>query len=197
MVPSEAPPDLRKFGKGLFQAILAYNEHFYDLDLKMTSFADLFISNIQQQFYLRQEMYLKLSTLLKFAFISKFFSEDKQLKTTSQEYCTALEIDTVWKLASFILHMFRVIHAGDQQSKHILDRNGGRLPILEQFVMSKADLSGGSLSLHKQVVPKPFCELTDGRLMLLDYNYFTLWLRSEYLLFAVQQEFAKYYFQKL
>jgi len=172
-VPTGSPPDLRQFGKDLFQAILAYNEHFYDQDLSMANFADLFITNIQQQYYLRRETYLKLNTLLKFAFISKFLSEDEQLKGAAQEYCTALAIGTVWKLASFILHMFKVIHAGDQQSRHILDRNGAQWPVLEQFVMSKADLAGASLSLHKQLIPKPFYELEDGRLILLDYNYFT------------------------
>jgi len=172
-VPTGTPPDLRQFGKDFFQAILAYNEHFYNQDLTMTSFADLFISNIQQQYYLRRETYLKLNTLLKFAFISKFLSEDKKLTALSREYCAALEIGTVWQLASFILYMFRVIHAGDQQSRHILDRSGAKWPVLEQFVMSKVDLAGESLSLHKQVIPKPFYELEDGRLILLDYNYFT------------------------
>jgi hypothetical protein len=172
-VAAETLPDFRQFGKDLFQAILAYNEHFYDQDLTMTSFADLFRSNIHQQFYIRRETYLKLNTLLKFAFISKFLTDDEKLKIPAQEYCAALEIGTVWNLASFILHMFRVIHAGDQQSKHILDRNGGRLPVLQQFVISKADLVDGSLSLHKQLIPKPFYELEDGRLVLLDYNYFT------------------------
>jgi len=175
-VATETPTDLRQFGKDLFQAILAYNEHFYDQDLAMTSFADLFISNIHQQFYIRRETYLKLNTLLKFAFISKFLTDDEKLKAPAQEYCAALEIGTVWKLASFILHMFRVIHAGDKQSRHILDRNGAQWPVLEQFVMSKADLTNGSLSLHKQVIPKPFYELEDGRLILLDYNYFTFGL---------------------
>ncbi|NOW94971.1 hypothetical protein [Mucilaginibacter sp. SG564] len=175
-VAAEAPPDLRQFGKDLFQAILAYNQHFYDQDFTMTSFADLFISNIQQQFYIRRETYLKLNTLLKFTFISKFLTDDEKLKAAAQEYCAALEIGTVWKLASFILHMFRVIHAGDKQSRHILDRNGAQWPVLEQFVMSKADLTKGALSLHKQVIPKPFYQLEDGRLILLDYNYFSFGL---------------------
>jgi len=172
-VPAASPPDLRQFGKDFFQAILAYNEHFYDQDLTMTSFADLFTINIQQQFYLRRETYLKLTTLFKFAFISRFLSEDEKLKAPSRVYCQALEIATVWDLARFILHIFNVVYSGDRESRHILDRHGAQWPVLEQFVVKKTDLVDAPLSLHKQVVPKPLYELDDGSLVLLDYNYFT------------------------
>jgi hypothetical protein len=183
-VPKEDSVNRIHFGGDLFKAILAYNELFYDRPFDMETFEGLFTINIQQQSYLRRESFLKLSLLLKFAFISKFISEDELLKGPALEYCRALEIGTVWGLASFLMHLFRVILYGDRSARHVLDSRGAKWPVMEQFILRKADLAGGYLSLHKQVVPKPLYEIADGQLVLLDYNYFTYGL-DQGLLFSI------------
>jgi len=183
-VPKEDLVNMVHFGGDLFKAILAYNEYFYELSTGLETFEGLFTINIQQQSYLRRESFLKLSLLLKFAFISKFISEDELLKGPALEYCRALEIGTVWGLASFLLHLFRVILQGDRSDRHVLDSSGVKWPVMEQFVLRKEDLSAGNLSLHKQVIPKPLYEIADGQLVLLDYNYFTYGL-DQGLLFSI------------
>jgi hypothetical protein len=182
--PKEDSVNRIHFGGDLFKAILAYNEHFYELSVDLETFEGLFTINIQQQSYLRRESFLKLSLLLKFAFISKFISEDQLLKGPALEYCRALEIGTVWGLASFLMHLFRVILYGDRSDRHVLDSRGAKWPVMEQFVLHKEDLAGGNLSLHKQVIPKPLYEIADGQLVLLDYNYFTYGL-DQGLLFSI------------
>jgi len=183
-VPKEDSVNKIHFGGDLFKAILAYNELFYDRPFDMETFEGLFTINIQQQSYLRRESFLKLSLLLKFAFISKFISEDELLKGPALEYCRALEIGTVWGLASFLMHLFRVVLHGDRSARHVLDSRGAKWPVMEQFILRKADLAGGYLSLHKQVIPRPLYEVTDGQLVLLDYNYFTYGL-DQGLLFSI------------
>jgi len=176
---SEVTLNAPLFAGDLFKAILAYNEHFYDSSQKpeLETFAGLFGLDIQQQYYLRRESYLKLNTLLKFAFISKFLSEDEKLKGPALEYCRALQIGTVWGLAKFLLHIFQLVLTGGKEARHILDRNGANWPVLEQFVIRKEDLlSERPLSLHKEIVPKPFYEIDADRLLILDNNYFTFGL---------------------
>ncbi|WP_439697412.1 hypothetical protein ACFGVS_03155 [Mucilaginibacter sp. AW1-7] len=164
----------KEFAADLFKAILAYNEYFYTSKADPETFEGLFRQDIQQQYYLRRERFLKFNTLLKFAFLSKFLTDDARLKEPASEYCKALEIPNVWSLASVLLNLIERILINNKQAKYILERNGQYLPVLEQFVLRKEDLvEGRPLSLHYDLVPKPYYELDSERLLILDNNYFT------------------------
>lgn len=164
------------FAFDLFKTILIFNQYFYDTigtnDLQ--TFGGLFEIDIAQQYYIRRERTIKFVVMLKFAFISKFFSEDPLLKSACLEYCKIFKLGTMWGLGQFFLHIFKLIHEDSaKEARHIIDRNNQDWPVLEQFVLHKSDIiNKNQLSLHFELIPKPFYELTPQYLLLLDFNFF-------------------------
>lgn len=175
----QAKPDLHittlQFGWDLFKTILIFNQSYYASlgGEELQTFPGLFKLDIVQQYYIRRERDIKYIVMLKFAFISKYFSEDPLLKSYCLEYCRKFGLGTLWGIGQFFLHIYQLLQGGDPEQRHIIDKNGQDYPILELFVLHKRDLENRSrLSLHLDVIPKPFYELDDQHLLLLDFNFF-------------------------
>lgn len=164
-----------EFARNLFRTLLIYNQLYYGrFDGKnFESLEAVFKLEVMQQSYLRRGDPLNMVTSMKFAFISKFVNEHQSLKSPAQKYFKKIGLGNPWLFNKFFMEVLTTVTWSANQGKHILELESMPVGLIREFEFKLADLdTKDKLSLHMDVIPKPFYLIDEQQAIILDYSFF-------------------------
>lgn len=153
----------------LFKTILIYNEYYFkvkSVNKPLTTFKELFTLSAIQQNYIRNAT--PLPSIIKFLFIRKFIITNNKLSDWTKIYIQNYGIGTLSNFANFILN----ISMNNLVPQFSFNKNQFPTKLLKELIFKKKNkFKNNEISLNFDLIPKPFIEIDNSRIILLDTNF--------------------------
>lgn len=164
--------DLREFNRHIFDSILIYNGIVYQADsTQLESYEGLLQIAMRQQNYLRDLNALLYTAPIKFLLIRRYFESSVSDRKILESFQQRLGLGDLWNFAKTFMDLIQSALREEHSGKYIFDR--GQIPseALELFSFDKRQKKNG-LSIHMDVIPRPFYQLDDQNMAVIDFSYF-------------------------
>ncbi|MCF3109560.1 hypothetical protein LL912_12335 [Niabella sp. CC-SYL272] len=164
--------DLKVFYKALFDTILIHNTLVYRMDdTSIETHKGLWAIAIRQQNYIRDLNGLIYTGPIKFLLVERYFSQTSEGKEVLVSFQEKMGLGNFWNFAKTFMSLMESALTQSRQGSYILEREDTPPQLLEHFCYKKQD-TNGPLTIHMDIIPRPFYEIDNAHLAVLDFSYF-------------------------
>jgi hypothetical protein len=164
--------DLKLFNRNMFDTILIYNKIVYDTDgTQLESYEGLWQIALRQQVYIRDFNALFYTVPIKFLLINRYFDSTPEGRQIMASFQKQLGLGQFWNFASTFMRLMQGVLGNERTGQYIFQRDQVPPQALELFSFDKS-ANRDQLSIHKDIIPKPFYELDENNYAVIDFSYF-------------------------
>ncbi|WP_454802863.1 hypothetical protein [Mucilaginibacter phyllosphaerae] len=160
------------FNKALFDTILIYNKVvFHTEPSALETHEGLWEIAIRQQNYIRDFNALLYTAPIKFLLVQRYFDSAPDAKKIMDSFQQNLGLGNVWNFAKTFMDLMGSVLSEDRTGQYIFHRNEIPPQALELFSYEK-NVKKDKMSIHMDMVPKPFYQVDTDHFAVIDFSYF-------------------------
>jgi hypothetical protein len=168
----EEDGDPRQFPLHLFDTILIYNSVVYDAEeIDMESYHGIWEITLRQQNYFRDFNALFYTAPVKFIFIRNFFNSTHDGRQLLLEFEQAFQLKNIWQFIHHFMELIKFVMPQKETGRYIFPKQMINPEILRNYSFDK-NQPKKNLTIHMDIIPKPFYEVDGQHVAVLDFNYF-------------------------
>ncbi|SDE63345.1 hypothetical protein SAMN05216464_10837 [Mucilaginibacter pineti] len=164
--------DLKAFNKDLFNTILIYNHLIYHTEgTGLETREGLWEIALRQQNYIRDFNALFYTAPIKFLLVQQFFGSSDERKKIISSFQQRLGLGNLWNFAKTFMELMQRVLGEEHTGQYIFHRSEIPPQALEIFSYDKTQ-SRDEMSIHFDLIPRPFYAVDDEHIAVIDFSYF-------------------------
>lgn len=164
--------DRKIFHKALFDTILIYNTLVYRIsEPSLETHKGLWAIAIRQQNYIRDFNALIYTAPIKFLLVERYFSQTQAGKDVLTSFQQKMGLPNFWNFAKTFMFLMENTLTNNIQGSNILKREDSPPQFYEFFCYKKQKVID-DLTIHMDIIPRPFYEIDEEHLAIIDFSFF-------------------------